>query len=358
MPIFNRPAEDEGYDYDEEDLQKLDERKPNPRKFKDLKPENRKKRKEPIKPWGRRERLMTLFVFLTTIIIAAGLAVSARNWKLPGLPRISLPDFLGEEVIIVGDKNVSDKDQEKIKEAKNKFKELTKNRSGLYAFLVIDLRKGYSYGVNERETMQAASLIKLPVLATLYKEAEKGRLDLETKYTLKQTDKVPGAGILASRPAGTVVTYRELARYMGKESDNTAFGIVRRLLGDDKINKLISEIGMEKTSLDQNRTTPEDIGNFFKKLWNQEILSKKGQEEILDYLTNTAYENWLVAGIPKEVKVAHKYGREIHTVNDAGIVFAPSPFVLVIMSDGVIEGEADEVIPKIAEQLYDLETKN
>lgn len=200
--------------------------------------------------------------------------------------------------------------------------------------------------------MQAASLIKLPTLVSLYMEAEAGNIDLETRYSLRQSDKLPGAGSLASKPAGTIITYRDLARYMGKESDNTAFGIIRRILGDGKINQAISQIGMKKTSLSDNETTPEDIGLFFKKLWNKEIVSAKAKDEILGYLTDTTYEDWIVAGIPKDIKVAHKYGREVHVVNDAGIVLSESPFVLVIMSEGIIEKEADELIPEIARQLY------
>ena len=62
-------------------------------------------------------------------------------------------------------------------------------------------------------------------------EAEKGSLDLETKYTLKDSDKVGGAGSLAGESAGTVLTYRDLVRLMGKQSDNTAFNVMSGLLG-------------------------------------------------------------------------------------------------------------------------------
>jgi SpoU rRNA methylase family enzyme len=29
------------------------------------------------------------------------------------------------------------------------------------------------------------------------------------------------------------------------------------------------------------------------------------------------------AGIPQDIRLAHKYGRELHVDNDAGVVFAP-----------------------------------
>jgi hypothetical protein len=39
-------------------------------------------------------------------------------------------------------------------------------------------------------------------------------------------------------------------------------------------------------------------------------------------------------------------------VNDAGIIFSDQPFVLVIMSQGVNEEEADKVVPELARMIY------
>lgn len=54
-----------------------------------------------------------------------------------------------------------------------------------------------------------------------------------------------------------------------------------------------------------------------------------------------------------EIRVAHKYGVEDNVVNDAGIVFGEKPFVLVIMSKGVVVEEANEVFPKLARIFYE-----
>lgn len=352
MSIFNRKKREKDDEYDDEEYEEFEERAPSPRKFKDLNPENKKKRKEPVRPWGRRERLMVLIVLLATIFTSGILSISARNYKLPGLPRFSLPSFnWGEGTIIIeGNKE----GREKAEKATNLFKDKTKNLSGVYALYVIRLSEGRGYGVNENELMQAASFIKLPVLATLFLEAEKGSIDLETKYTLKNSDKRTGSGSLSTKPAGTVLTYRDLARLMGKESDNTTFNIIRNVLGDGAINEIMKSIGMLHTSLEENETTPYDIGLFFEKLWQGEIVPRQARDEILDYLTDTIYEEWIVKGIP-DVRVAHKYGRESRAVNDAGIILTEKPFVLVIMSDGAVETEADKIIPEIAKKVYEIE---
>ena len=358
MVIFRRKRQEEEK-YEEEEFST---RRPKSKEFKDLKPQYRKKRKEPPKPWGKKERLLVFFILIFTAGASGVLALSARSWKLPGLPRIkiSLPSFsfFGEEKIVIEAdpaKRGLRKEIEKSEEVVAAFKEKTKNLSGVYGLYVSDLESGFSYGVNELETYEPASLNKLPVMAAMYMEAEEGNLDLKTKHTLKASDKVGGAGSLYGKPAGYEITYRNLIRLMGKQSDNTAFNIAKNLLGDEKINEAMLKIGMKNTSLANNKTTPEDIGVFFEELWNGNVVDDRHRDELLEFLTDTVYEVWISEGIPDNVRVAHKFGRELHVVNDAGIVFAEEPFVLVIMSKGVVEREADAILPDLARIVYEVE---
>src|SRR3989304_5101216 len=275
---------------DEEEFEEA----PRTRRIRDLKSENKKKRKEPPKPWGKKERLLILILFLVTAVTSGIVAAGARGWKLPGLPRIKLSipsldfNFFGEETIVIGEKSETSK---KARKAEEFFKERTKPLSGVYALYVIRLSDGSSYGVNENEVMQAASLIKLPLIAAVYKEAEAGDLSLD------------------DIPAGQKRSYKELLSAMGHSSDNNAFIIIRKTLGDEKINKVISNLGMYKTSLQDNETTPKDIGMFFQKLWKGEVVADDSKEAILDSLTDTIFEDWLAAGV-RGIRVAPKYGKE------------------------------------------------
>ncbi len=235
------------------------------------------------------------------------------------------------------------------------IKDLTANYSGVYAVQVIDLTTGNSYGVEENRQMQAASLIKLPVLSALFREAENGRIDLDSLYSLKAADKTGGSGSLYYKPEGTKISYRELARLMGEQSDNTAFTIVRKVLGDAAINTHIKQIGMSNTDLDSNQTAPVDVGLFFKKLYNGQVLNDEHTQELLSYLTDTIYEDWIPAQVDDGVRVAHKYGREVHTINDAGIVYASGPFVMVVMTQGIVDSEAEIVLPQVIRVLYEYE---
>ena len=368
MSLF-RKEEDEDEEYFEDEEREV-VRRHRSRQFRDLIPRNKRLRKELPKPWGKKERLLVLAVLLLTIIASGTLAFSVRGWKLPGLPRLKIPsiNFLKEDTIIIE----KDKGREKENSEKviSQFKEATKNLSGVYGLYVVNLNTGFSYGVYEDENFEPASLNKLPVILGLYMEAEKGNLNLETKYSLKAGDKTSGSGSLYGKATGTVLTYRELARYMGKESDNTAVNIARNILGKEKIEGIVKEIGMAKTNVlgDDQYTTPYDVGILFEGLWQArppapgasatggrgEIINKESADEILGFMTDTVYENWLAPGLPSGVKVAHKFGRELHVVNDAGIVFTTSsPYVVVIMSKGVIEREADEIFPTLSKIVYE-----
>lgn len=345
MRLFGRKKKNED---EEEDVE--EEESPKPRKRKP------REKKEPAKPWGRKERiLVVLFVFLT-VLPSAYFALSSRSWKLPGWPRvktpsISIPFFSNEKIVIEGNKL----DVEKAENVTGKITDLTKDLSGVYGIYVIRLDKELRYGIGHNEVFQAASLIKLPIMAAMYKADEEGVLELDEIHVLRETDKVGGSGSLATQPAGYELSYREIVQRMARESDNTAQAIAINTLGRERIKEYINLFGMANTSLDTNETTPEDLGWFLEDLYKGRIANERNKIELLDYLTDTIYEEWITKGVDNDIRVAHKYGREVNVVNDAGIIFAERPYVLVIMSKGIIAREADNVIPEISRFVYEAE---
>jgi len=242
--------------------------------------------------------------------------------------------------------------QRRTEDTENKILALVKDLQGTYGVYVEDLGTGANFGINENRIFPTASLIKLPVFVAVYQEIEKGNFSLDTRYKIQDTDKVPGAGSMYYAKPGTVYTYEKMLELMGKQSDNTAFNVFTKLLGKEKIQAMIEELEMKDTSFAKNETTSKDIGMFFRKLYEGNEGDKGYEGEILDYLTDTIFEDRIPAGIPKEVKVAHKVGTEIGVISDAGIVFGEHPFVLVIMSEGVKESEAKETLPQITKIVW------
>lgn len=287
------------------------------------------RKKEPPKPWGKKERYLVLMFLLGSVFVAGVLAMSARSWKLPNVPRVKMPNFsFSETYVFEGEKMTNGYD-----EVIGEFRDMTRGLSGVYGFYVYRSGRDESYGYLADEEFTAASLIKLPVMSLTLEEIEKGNLERDEEII-------------------------ESLRSMGKESNNLAYLEMKELLGEDYLNNYIVEIGMRYTDLFENTTTPRDMGIFFQKLWNGRLLNEEHTDELMEYLTDTIYEDWITLGVPDSIDVAHKFGREVHVVNDAGIVMIDKPYVVVIMSKGVVESEADEIIPELSELIYDFEVEN
>lgn len=225
-------------------------------------------------------------------------------------------------------------------------------KNGNWSVKVTEIEGSFSAQIESEKQMPAASLIKLPVVASLYRQIEDGSLSLTDEYEIEKEDVRGGAGSLQYQPVGTKVSLGDLAFYCLNQSDNTAFTMARRILGDDLIQKEISDLGMESTVLVNFVTSAKDIDLFFQKLYRGQI-TKTHQDDFIKGLTKTAFETRIPAGIPEGVSVAHKVGTEAMVTADAGIVFVPQkPFVLTILSEGVSFQQADQIIADLTKDIY------
>lgn len=368
MDLFGRKKKKELEELEEEErLQEEEtqrkisfENKKLRKKLKDLAPENTRGRKEPVKPWGKKERIVVGSFFIITTFIATVLFLFSHGFKLPGLPRISLKSInlenpFGEEIIEIGQKGNGSSSDIKANNAISYFKENIKPLSGFYGFLVIRLNSGESYGVSTNSSFQGASLLKLPLMTLIYKLSDEGTINLDEKYILKESDKVPGSGVLFNETSGNSYSFRELVRLMGHDSDRTAYKIMKQVVGEDRLKEFVSEIGMEGTDIVSGKTTPTDMGIILQKLWDGKIISEESKEELLSFLTDTIYEDWIPAGISGDIEVAHKVGIDSGVVADAGIVISEHPYVLVIMSEGINRNDADIMFSEFSKEIYTIE---
>lgn len=311
------------------------------------KPERKKKEpeKEPyeIKVWGKKERYIVLGVFLFTVVLSGVLAMSARAWKLPNMPRLKLPSIFGTETIVIEARKDSKAGMGMIES----FEFGTKPLSGVYGFFLIKLEDGSLYGAREQEVFPAATLNHLPVMLAMYKEAEVGSINLSSKYILKESDKVSGS--LATKPAGTSVTYEELVRLMGQENDETAYAVAKRIVGESRVIEIMEDFGLPKEFLTTSEASPYDVAFFFKRVNDANLVSRETRDALFGFMTNSNFKDGIAKD--KQVSVSHKYGELPGVVNDAGIILSDEPYILVVMSKGVIETEAREFISSFAEEV-------
>ncbi len=193
---------------------------------------------------------------------------------------------------------------------------------GEYGVAVFDARSGRTAEVAGGREFEAASLAKLPVLLALYSEAADGGLDLDEKISVLPGDMTSeGAGILHTYPAGHRMTLRECAEYLMKESDNTAWLMLERRLGEERISAELAELGLDPADYESRTIAPEDAMLMLRAIADPAYTKPSLSGEMLDMMTGTAYEDRLPEPLPEDVRVAHKVGTLGDTHSDAGAVF-------------------------------------
>jgi len=303
-------------------------------------------------------RKQTAIVLLLTIILSL-------IFYLPAEVKEWWQRFNRDEVIVI-EKPVGDAEDvseivgfkvviKKREDAQTTIEKLLDELNGNYGVWVKKIDSDAGFGINEEAVMTAASVIKFPILTAYYQAVDKGEMDSETIYELKEKDRFEyGAGSMQNQPAGTKYSYKEIAKLTANQSDNMAAKLLTGFLGgESKTDNIIKGWGLKETSIKDNETTAEEIGELFLRLYKGELLEDESSGELFSNLTNTVLEDRLPAGVPTGVKVVHKFGSEEGVVNDCGIVYANNPYIICVLSTEANDGEAEEILPKISRVVWE-----
>lgn len=288
----------------------------------------------------KKDRRLSFFLFILTILISLVLWAKSGDLNFE-MPSISLPLFFPKTYVF-------EKEKPSRESLEAKILKVLGDKKGSYGFWFKNLKTQESFGVKENQEFRAASVNKVPIMMAFYQAVEEGALRENQVYKLKAEDKQEGAGSMVGAAPGTEYSYKELVRLCGIESDNTAAHVLLNITGFKRVQKILEEADLEKTLMEENLTTPFEAGRLFELAYKGKILKKENQEKFFDFLTDTFFEERIPAGVPQEIRVAHKVGTNVGIYNDCGIVFAREPYVLCILSDTVIEEEAKEVLPEIS----------
>jgi beta-lactamase class A len=251
-----------------------------------------------------------------------------------------------------------------VEELSSELRSISEPQAGTYGVVVFDPYSGTSASLNADRRFVAASLSKLYALLTLYREASRDELSLDDEITMRSSDVWGyGTGVLAKYPNKYPVPYtmtlRECARFMIKESDNTAELMLNRYLGEKRIEAELHRIGADSTRYWSpiNTTTPNDILMVLKKIADPSYTSPRLSAEMLKLMTETSFEERLPRPLPEEARVAHKIGSYESTFSDAGIVFPEGAskgqeYYIVVFGEGDTPGEAIGTIQDISLATY------
>jgi len=244
---------------------------------------------------------------------------------------------------------------------KREVEKFTAATGATYGVFFKDIPSGATFGINADKPLKAASLNKLTTVFYLNRLVADGKLDMRNRVTYnKAEDFNPWGGILETEGIdGQSYSVRTLANLSITLSDNIAHDMLLRYLGKDKISEFMKSIGGKTVYPGgANVSTARDMGVYLQAVLDFTRKQPALGNRLLDDLENTIWDVGLPGRIPAKVLVAHKEGQITGVNNDAGVVFGNRPYILVVMSDGILnidKGFAN--ITTISRMVYDYQQK-
>jgi len=216
-----------------------------------------------------------------------------------------------------------------------------------------NLETGFVYTFNPDTIFFGASLNKANYALYIYIAAERGYIDMYATHTFAASDFWGGTGTIRFMPAGTRFTTRELLHYSIVYSDNIAHRMLARYMEhiDFSYRNFVIEIGANPDfilSTYSHNTSATDTSIWFYAMHTYlESDSRYGHYLLYDLLNTATYShpyftrgnvfggdnNVNVRLMHSNYHIAQKYGWAVESFNVAGIVYASSPFILVIVSN-------------------------
>jgi beta-lactamase class A len=227
-----------------------------------------------------------------------------------------------------------------------------------------DLNNGPWFGINERDKFTPGSLLKLPLTMSYYwrEDRERHVLD-EVIEVVKLPDNIANESNYGSDAplVPGVYSVRDLIGYMLKESSNDAAAVLADVAGKSQIKSTYEDLGIESPTMGQDyEIDVKTFGAFLRVLYNASYIGQPGSEELLATLTQVSFRDGLVAGVPSNIKVAHKFGTRVigtgagsRQLHDCGIVYAPkTPYVLCVMTRGNESKNLSYFIAEVSKRVY------
>ena len=197
---------------------------------------------------------------------------------------------------------------------------------GIVGYTVHNVDTGERLARRGDETFPTASLIKVPILVTVFDLVEQGQLSLDDPLTLLRIDKVPGAGNLQYMHDGATFTVRDAAWLMSVTSDNTATNLLLDRIVIRRVWEKMEKLGLPHTKVHSKVflriasvavdssvkyglgvTTPNEMARLFALLAEGKAVSAKADSAMLDILAHNEDYNAMQRHV-EGLAVPHKTG--------------------------------------------------
>ncbi len=197
---------------------------------------------------------------------------------------------------------------------------------GVVGYAVRNLDTGERLEWRADETFPTASLVKVPVLVTVYDLVEKKQLGLDDPLTVLRIDQVPGSGQLQWMHPGLAVTVHDAAWLMGTTSDNTATNLLLDRIVIRRVWEKMEALGLPHTKVHSKVylrlasvapdssakyglgvSTPGEMAALFARLAAGRAVSPAADSAMLDLLEHNE-DHELLQRYVDGVRAPHKTG--------------------------------------------------
>lgn len=191
----------------------------------------------------------------------------------------------------------------------------------------------------EDELFPSASVIKLPLVMTLYADATQGLLNLDERVAVG--DRVDGSGVLRHMRDVGGLSLRDLAMLAIIVSDNTATNRLIERIGVERVGERLREWGCPKTRLSrkmfdfeaakrghENVMTARETVSLLALLQRGECEDRETSDAVLAVLEQCQDHTMLRRYLPYGTKVPHKTGTLDESRNDAAIIPGERPVIV------------------------------
>lgn len=234
-----------------------------------------------------------------------------------------------------------------------------------------DLNTGKWTGVNENDPFLPSSMLKVAILMVYLNLAESDPSILSSKLHFHAPDNYFGQNFPPENKLEEGdYSVETLLRQMIIESDNQAADILSTTKEKELLTfykTLLLPMPPEKL---HDYMSAVSFSTLFRTLYGSTYLQPSLSEQVLKLLSDTKFHLGLVAGVPKETVVAHKFGEHtiFHTdltkpteyeLHDCGIVYAPnSPYLVCIMTKGGNFTDLEKTLKDISSIIYTYHRNN
>jgi beta-lactamase class A len=246
---------------------------------------------------------------------------------------------------------------------------------GVVGYAVIDLATNTRMSRRGDEKFPTASLIKVPILVTVYDLVAKGQLSLDDPLTMLKIDKVPGSGIIQHLHDGMILTVRDAAYLMITISDNTATNLLLDRIIIRRVWAKMDSLGLTQTRVHSKSflrnssvamdssvkyglgvTTPNEMARLFEHLAHGRAVSPSADSAMLGILYNTNSE-MMMQRFAGGVRTAHKSGETNEVRTECSLFELPNRIVACVLTKEnkdtrwIVDNEAQLTVARMGEAI-------